>query len=149
MKILKLENCPPTLSEFAKKITIDYTKNSNQFNEILCQHSEKLDSNLLLHPKMFFIYSNSIFSFEFIPGTAQVLLGELNFSIIKGATTKEMDKYIINLVSDPHRVWSYTTLTYDKSPDVSNQVLTLLRLCKINVDDYLKNPNVLSQKFSK
>jgi hypothetical protein len=149
MKILKLENCPPTLSEFAKKINIEYTKNSNQCNEILCQNSEKLDSNLLLHPKMFFIYSNSIFSFEFIPGKAQVVLGKLNFSVIPGANTKEIDKYMNFLISDPHRVWSYTTLTYDKSPDVSNQVLTLLRLCKINVEDYLKNPNVLSKKFGK
>lgn len=147
MKLIKLENCPPTLSEFAKKITIDYTKNSNQLNEILCQNSEKIISNV--HPKMFFMYSNSIFSFEFIPGKAEVLLGELTFLMKNNASPTEINKYVNYLVSDPHRVWTITKLTYDKSPDVSNQVLTLLRLCKINAEDYLKNPNILSQKFSK
>jgi hypothetical protein len=148
MKIIKLETCPPILSEFSQKITIEYTQNLNQFNKILCEMSKKLNVGIL-HPKIFFVNFNTIFSFEFIPGQEKVLLGELNYSIT--TNNKDIDKYIEYLVSDPHRVWSVKPLTYDNSDsnELSNQVLTLLRLCKVNKDDYLKNPNVLSQKFKK
>ena len=149
MKIIKLENCPPILSDFSRKITIEYTQNLNQFNRILCELSKKLDVGTLHHPKMFFVYFNTIYLFEFIPGKEEVLMGELNYSIT--TNNNEIDKYVTHLVSDPHRVWYMKPLTYDRSDqsELPNQVLTLLRLCKINKDDYLKNPNVLGKKFSK
>ena len=144
MKLLKLKYCSPTLSEFAKKINIDFTNNYNEFNEILCKFSEKLPLQLN-NPKMFFLNYNTIYYFEFLPGKEEVLLGQLNFT----KTSDSDEKYIANLISDPHRVWSITSLTYDHNinRELSNQVLTLLRICNINKDDYLKNPNILSKKF--
>ena len=155
MKILKLVDCNDifveskqmTLENFAKEITLDSINNYNDSNKILCKIAKSIKAKK--NPIMYFIHCNTIYSLEFIVGKEEVLLKELNF-ICNNNDIK--DEYILNLITDPHRIWNTTVLNYDKidkDKHLTNQVLSLLRICKINKDDYLQNPDVLSKKFTK
>jgi hypothetical protein len=153
MKVLKLENCDgiylelqkQTLTEYAQTITLDLLSNYNDSNKILCQLSKRMKNSV--NPKMYFHHHLTLYSLEFIVGEEEVLLGRLHFTC---SDTQNIDTYIENLLIDPHRVWSIMPLHYDKpQPTLNNQVLTLLRICKIDKEAYLANPDILSKRFTK
>jgi hypothetical protein len=153
MKVLKVEHCDDiyldaykqTLTQFANKITLDLLFNYNDSNKILCQLSRSITS--AVNPKIYLHHHLTIYSLEFIPGKEEVILGVLNFTC---HDKQNMDAYIVNLMTDHHRVWKYTTLHYDyPEQQLNNQVLTLLRLCKIDKEAYLANPAILSKTFTK
>ena len=139
---LKYQDCDSKMIEFAKTMTLDYIHNYNDTNKILCYLAKNLRSEF--NPKIYFIHKNTIYSFEFLCGQEEVILGELSFV----CQNSHSDTYIFHLISDPHRVWKYTSLLYDgKDEHLSNQVLTLLRICKVDKEDYKKNSEILSNKF--
>lgn len=165
MRLIKAENCDDKLKvigfdgketsliELAKKITT--VKEYHPDNKILCQLSQSLVPGGTTNPKFFYqLLPSTIYCLEFIAGTKTVLLKELqyvlNASSIK-KTKEEGNIYVYNLISDPHRVWKETPLTYDENEDkgeeLPNQILTLLRICNIKKEDYIKNPNILGTKF--
>lgn len=154
MKVLKVEHCDEiylethrqSLADYANTITLDLLSNYNDNNKILCQISKSIMPRSI-NPKLYFHNHLTIYSLEFIVGKEEVILGVLNFTC---NDMRNIDDYISNLVTDPHRVWTYTTLRYDQpQQQITNQVLTLLRLCKVDKEDYLANPNILSKKFAK
>ena len=161
MKILKLVHC--NIEVFMKKtktklhfrdvvneITLDSISNYNESNKFLCEISVNISSDLP-SPKMFFLssLSNTIYSLEFISGTEEVILGELHFDCLND---KIREPYAYQLIQDSNRIWNITKLTYDSPEEgekLTNQVLSLLRICKIDKDEYLKNKDILSQKFTR
>lgn len=153
MKVLKVEHCDEiyleaqkqTLTQYANTITLDLLSNYNDSNKVLCQISKNITATV--NPKMYFHHHLTIYSLEFIPGKEEVLLGVLNFTC---NDMRNIDTYIANLMTDHHRVWYYTTLHYDRpEQQLNNQVLTLLRLCKVDKEAYLANPDILSKRFTK
>lgn len=159
LKILKLENCDVEvdlqnrkikLKDFADEVTMDTISNYNESNKFLCDMSKRLREDLP-SPKMFFLCSttqNTIYSLELISGKEDVFLGALIFEY-RG---KNKDEYVNNLIQDSYRIWNVTKLTYDKpqeSEKLTNQVLSLLRICKIDKDDYIKDKDILSRKFTR
>lgn len=159
MRLIKVENCDDKLKvigfdgketsliELAKKITT--VKEYHPDNKILCQISNTLVPGGTTNPKFFYqvVLPSTIYCLEFIAGTKTVLLKELQYK----KTNEEGNIYVYNLISDPHRVWKETPLTYDEDEDkgeeLPNQILTLLRICNIKKEDYIKNPNILGTKF--
>ena len=148
--LLKTENCNEELINFASKVTFDYIQQQNN-NNILCSISQKLSPELLDVPKMYYSHNlDTIYCLEFAPGQDLVYLKELHYNF-DSVDTDERYVYMQNLILDKHRVWSTSTLTckdeFDYDNKLSNQMLTLLRICKIDKTEYIKNPKVLSMKF--
>lgn len=145
MKVLKVENCDETLTQYANTMTLDLLSNYNDSNKVLCLKSKSIHATV--NPKMYFHHHLTIYSLEFVAGKEEVLLGVLNFTC---NDMRNIDAYVANLMTDPHRVWTRTTLHYDRpEQQLTNQVLTLLRICKVDKQAYLANPDILSKKFSK
>ena len=158
MRLIKIENCDNDIKvvggdgkdiqliELCKKLT--FIKEHHPNNRILCQIANNLVS-CDLNPKFFYYIPSIIYCLEFVVGTKTVLLRELRYVLNSSSTREESNIYIINLISDPHRVWKETPLTYDdnEGTDLPNQILTLLRICNIKKEDYIKNPNVLGTRF--
>lgn len=147
-QLFKTENCDAELIQFAKKVTFDHLQ--QQHNKILCSISENTPVNAP-PPRMFFCHNlDTIYCLEFIPGKREVLLKELHYDLISTTTQRDRTAYVRYLISDKYRVWSSTLLTCDNEFDdsaLSNQLLSLLRMCKIDKNDYLRDPSVLSTKF--
>jgi hypothetical protein len=147
MQLYKIQNYKKedekNVMDFAAKITLDHLNNCNDSNKILCRFSKTL-TPYETNPKMIFINLNRIYSLEFISGTENVFLHELEF---ESNRNMNINQYLENLISDPDKVWKTTSLTYET--ELSNQLLTLLRICKVDKDEYVKNPNALSMKFKK
>ena len=157
LKILKLENCDVDvdlqnrkikLRDFADEVTMDTISNYNESNKFLCDISKRIREDLP-SPKMFFLSSstqNTIYSLEFISGKEDVFLGALIFEY----QGKNQDEYVNSLIQDSYRIWNVIKLAYDtpqESEKLTNQVLSLLRICKIDKDDYIKDKGMLSHKF--
>ena len=135
-----------SVTDFAKKMTFNYYSNDNHYNKILCEFSKTLKTSVI-NPNIICINLNRLYAIEFIAGTENVFLKELEFTYYNN---NNVTKYIENLISDPRTVWKTTPLNYSKNEtEISNQLLTLLRICKVDKDEYIKNPNVLSMKFNK
>jgi hypothetical protein len=147
-QLFKTENCDAELIRFARRVTFDYLQ--QQHNKTLFSISEKLPANTP-PPRMFFCHNlDTVYCLEFVPGKREVLLKELHYDLVSTTTQTDRTAYIRYLISDKHRVWISTPFTCDDELDdseLSNQMLSLLRLCKINKNDYLRDPNVLSTKF--
>ena len=148
ISLVKTENCDAELIQFAKKVTFNHLQ--KQHNKILCSISENTPVNAP-PPRMFFCHNlDTMYCLEFIPGKREVLLKELHYDLISTTTQRDRTAYVRYLISDKYRVWSSTLLTCDDELDdsaLSNQLLNLLRMCKIDKNDYLRDPSVLSTKF--
>jgi hypothetical protein len=138
-------NSPTLLTTFLSSITFDSIL-SQHHNSILC--SVQAPAAIVY----FTNYQDSIYSLSFA-SSPSVTIKHLSFS-----TAPDADKipYINYLINDTARKWvTVATLTSQEkdtassSSQLSNQVLTLLRICHIDKDDYIKNPSLLSQKFAK
>ena len=149
MKVLKVDNGDNiiirsglTLVKFAETITKDMFNDSNENNKLFCLIASDIVSET--NPKIYFSDEGIIYSLEFVAGKEQAILGFLKYDCIVG----DVNSYLINLINDTHRKWEETTLTFDEDDTLTNQVLTLLRICKISKEDYLKDPSILSRKFT-
>lgn len=144
MKLLKLEHCNEVTQNFVKTLTKEMLNDDNDNNKVLCRFSAtiKQESN----PKVYLEEEEElkIFCVEFVAGVEEVLLKELSYEC---GSNKE--SYVLSLINDKNRVWKTKVLHYLSDKEIPNQILTLLRLCKVDKEEYKKNPNVLSQRFSK
>ena len=136
--------------KFAETLTKEMMNDDNESNKVLCRVAASMKGGGC-NPKVFLEEEEEkekkIYCLEFVAGLEEVLLKELKYECDGDVKHKEM--YILHLIHDKNRVWSTKVLRYMVDKDIPNQVLTLLRLCKVDKEEYKKNPDVLSQRFSK
>jgi hypothetical protein len=154
MKVIKVVDVDPNVvkvntlpfKNFAETITKEMLNDDNESNKVLCRVSAGM-KGLLVNPKVFLEEEpNKIYCLEFIAGVEEVLLKELKYEC---DDIKNKETYVLHLIHDKNRVWNTKVLRYMIDKDIPNQVLTLLRLCKVDKEEYKKNPDVLSKRFSK
>jgi hypothetical protein len=134
---------PMLLTTFLSSVTFDSILLQHH-NAILCSLTSSSPAS---SPPIVYFTNNrdSIYSLTF---TSSVIIKHLPFST---TSSSDVTPYINYLISDNNRNWiTINTLTHDTPSDdtvLSNQMLTLLRICHINKDDYIKNPDILARKF--
>lgn len=134
------------LTTFLSSVTFDSIL-SHHHNGILCSLRTATDMS---SPIVYFTnYRDIIYSLTFL--TSSVVIKQLSFTTLPDT---EKLPYINYLINDTNRTWIIIdTLTHDvdgtSSRQLSNQILTLLRICRIDKEDYIKDPSVLSMKFAK
>ena len=143
--IFKHSHCPQNLIDFISSIPFDSIISSDIHNDALISYSTKSP-----FPTIYFTnYVDKIYSFTFLDKS--ICIKSLYFSCF------DIDKtnYINNLILDSNRNWIFVkTISLPPASSsnnniLSNQMLTLLRICKINSNEYLQNPNILASMFKK
>lgn len=147
--IFKHYHCKQNLIDFISSIPFDSIITSDIHNDSLISYLTKKST---LFPTIFFTNNvDKIYSFAF--SDESICIKSLSFSCY------DIDKtnYINNLILDSNRNWILlktisqpASLSSNNDNNIlSNQMLTLLRICKINSNDYIQNPNILASKFKK
>jgi hypothetical protein len=145
--IFKHFHCEQNLIQFISSIPFDSIISSDIHNDSFLSYLPKSTP----FPTIFFTnYVDKIYSFVF--SDKSICIKSLSF------TCFDIDKtnYINNLILDSNRNWILLKTIYSpqlsfssSSNNLSNQMLTLLRICKINSNDYIQNPDILANKFKK
>jgi len=144
--IFKHFHCEQHLIQFISSIPFDSIISSDIHNDSFLSYLPKSTP----FPTIFFTnYVDKIYSFVF--SDKSICIKSLSFDCF------DIDKtnYINNLILDSNRNWislktiSSPQLSFSSSNNLSNQMLTLLRICKINSNDYIQNPDILANKFKK
>lgn len=145
--IFKHYHCKQNLIDFISSIPVDSIITSDIHNDSLLSYLTKSTP----FPTIFFTnYIDKIYSFAF--SDESICIKSLSFSCFDINKTN----YINNLILDSNRNWILlktisqpASLSSNNNNLLSNQMLTLLRICKINSNDYIQNPNILASKFKK
>lgn len=144
--IFKHFHCQQNLIDFISSIPFDSIISSDIHNDALISYLTKSTP----FPTIYFTnYVDKIYSFTFLDKS--ICIKSLSFSCFDSDKTN----YINNLILDSNRNWIFVkTISLPPSSSsnnniLSNQMLTLLRICKINSNEYLQNPNILASMFKK
>lgn len=151
MNLLKVESCEGLIVNnqpfeiFARSITKEMLNDDNECNKVLCSISKGIKQET--NPKVYFDddTGHKIICLEFLAGVEEVLMKVLSYE----CDERSKKSYLMNLVNDKHRVWTVKRLHFIEDKHIPNQVLTLLRLCKIDKEEFKRDPGVLSQRFSR
>jgi len=145
--IFKHFHCEQNLIQFISSIPFDSIISSDIHNDSFLSYLPKSKPFATI---FFTNYVDKIYSFVF--SDKSICIKSLSFACF------DIDKtnYINNLILDSNRNWillktiSSSQLSFSSSSNnLSNQMLTLLRICKINSNDYIQNPDILANKFKK